>query len=324
MQPLFLEPVFKEMIWGGTALRELFHYDIPGDKTGECWAVSAHKNGDCTVHTKTVSEYDGKTLSALWTENKELWGKSGEKPVFPLLTKIISAEEDLSIQVHPDDEYAKAHENGSLGKTECWYILDAKEGATIVIGHNAKDREELRRMVEERRFKELIKEIPIKKGDFLFIEPGTVHAIKAGTVLLETQQNSDITYRLYDYDRLQNGMPRELHLEKCMDVINGEKRKDKIKHRPVKVFGNGSYIRNLVTSPLFDVTLIKVTDEVKMEQNEDFTLVSVIEGGGKLVRKADNAEYEIKKGIHFILPYKFGAYSLTGDMEVVESNCNLV
>ena len=197
MQPLFLKPVFKEMIWGGSALRELFNYDIPSDNTGECWAISAHKNGDCMVTTKEGSDYSGKTLSELWKNNKELWGESGKAEVFPLLTKLISAETDLSIQVHPDDEYAKAHENGSLGKTECWYVVDAKEGATIVIGHNAKDKEELEKYISEKNFKGLIREIPVKKGDFFFIEPGTVHAIKGGTVILETQQNSDITYRLY-------------------------------------------------------------------------------------------------------------------------------
>ena len=186
MQPLFLKPVFKEMIWGGTALREEFNYDIPNDKTGECWAISAHKNGDCTVETREDSEYSGKTLSELWSNNKELWGRAGEAEVFPLLTKLISAETDLSIQVHPDDEYAKAHENGSLGKTECWYIVDAKEDATIVIGHNAKDKAELHKYIENKDFLGLIREIPVKKGAFFFIEPGTVHAIKGGTIILET------------------------------------------------------------------------------------------------------------------------------------------
>ena len=127
MQPLFIKPVFKEMIWGGTALRELFSYDIPSDNTGECWAISAHKNGDCIVETRENSEYSGKTLSKLWKDNKELWGEAGKAEVFPLLTKLISAETDLSIQVHPDDEYAKAHENGSLGKTQRRILEDLSE-----------------------------------------------------------------------------------------------------------------------------------------------------------------------------------------------------
>lgn len=121
---------------------------------------------------------------------------------FPLLIKIIDAKDDLSIQVHPDDDYAKVHENGSLGKTECWYILDCKENATIVIGHNAWTKRGIKPMIHEGKWSEFIREIPIKKGDFLQIDPGTVHAIKGGTLILETQQNSDITYRVYDYGRL--------------------------------------------------------------------------------------------------------------------------
>ena len=126
-------------------------------------------------------------------------GKYGKE--FPLLIKIIDAKSDLSIQVHPDNAYAKEHENGSLGKTECWYILDSEPGTQIVIGHHAKDKEELMQMVEEKRWKDLIREVPVKKGDFYQIDPGCVHAIKGGTVILETQQSSDITYRVYDYDR---------------------------------------------------------------------------------------------------------------------------
>jgi len=320
MQPLFLKPVFKEMIWGGTALRELFNYDIPSDNTGECWAISAHKNGDCMVATREDSDYSGKTLSELWKNNKELWGESGKAEVFPLLTKLISAETDLSIQVHPDDEYAKAHENGSLGKTECWYVVDAKEGATIVIGHNAKDKEELEKYISEKNFKGLIREIPVKKGDFFFIEPGTVHAIKGGTVILETQQNSDITYRLYDYDRLQNGKPRELHIDKCLDVITCPFENGEPAHREAKTYEDGSVERNLVVCSLFEATYVKVEKSVKLAQDTDFTLVSVLSCEGELIGK-DGKKYIIKKGEHFILPNGFGEYELKGNMELITSGC---
>ena len=320
MQPLFLKPVFKEMIWGGRALKELFNYDIPSDNTGECWAISAHKNGDCMVATKKCSYYSCKALSELWKNNKELWGESGKAEVFPLLTKLISAETDLSIQVHPDDEYAKAHENGSLGKTECWYVADAKEGATIVIGHNAKDKEELEKYISEKNFKGLIREIPVKKGDFFFIEPGTVHAIKGGTVILETQQNSDITYRLYDYDRLQNGKPRELHINKCLDVITCPFENREPVHREAKTYEDGSVERNLVVCSLFEVTYVKVEKSVKLAQDTDFTLASVLEGEGVLIGK-DGKKYIIKKGEHFILPNGFGEYELKGNMELITSGC---
>ena len=143
MELLLLEPVFKQMIWGGSRLKDDFGYDIPGDNTGECWAISAHPHGDCTLKN---TEYKGKTLSWLWENHRELFGNvQGDR--FPLLIKIIDAKADLSIQVHPDDAYAAEHENGSLGKMECWYILDAKEGGTIVIGHNAKNHEEVEEMI---------------------------------------------------------------------------------------------------------------------------------------------------------------------------------
>ena len=139
MELLFLEPVFKEAIWGGTKLRDSFGYDIPSDTTGECWAISAHKNGDCKI---AGGRYDGRYLSQLWEEEPELFGNYPGSQ-FPLLIKIIDAKNDLSIQVHPDDAYASEHENGSLGKTECWYVLDCEPGTKIVIGHNAKDKKEL-------------------------------------------------------------------------------------------------------------------------------------------------------------------------------------
>ena len=167
MEILFMNPVFKQMIWGGRKLADKWNYDIPGDNTGECWAVSAHPNGDCTVRG---GAYDGKKLSALWAEEPELFGNvAGDR--FPLLIKIIDAKEDLSIQVHPNDVYAGKNENGSLGKTECWYILDAPEGASLVIGHNARNKEELTDMIRNGRWKEFLREVPVKKGDFIQIDP---------------------------------------------------------------------------------------------------------------------------------------------------------
>ena len=199
MEPiLFLEPVFKQMIWGGSRLKEQFGYDIPGEDTGECWAISAHPNGDCAIREGI---YRGKTLSQLWASHPELFGNP-QSDRFPLLIKIIDARDDLSIQVHPDDCYAREHENGSLGKTECWYILDCPQDAALVVGHNARTRQELAEMIHEGRWTELIRRIPVKKGDFIQINPGTVHAIQGGMMILETQQNSDITYRVYDYGRL--------------------------------------------------------------------------------------------------------------------------
>lgn len=305
---LFLNPVFKQMIWGGDRLGKDWHYDIPGDNTGECWAVSAHPNGDCVIKRGI---YAGHTLSELWNEKPELFGNTG-KDRFPLLVKIIDAKEDLSIQVHPDDAYANINENGSFGKTECWYVLDSREGASLVVGHNAKTRDELEDMVNEGKWGELLREIPVKKGDFIQIEPGTVHAIKGGLMILETQQNSDITYRVYDYNRLTDGKPRQLHLKKSLDVITVPAKSveesvleaDKLPENKLNL---------LVSCGYYKVWKLDVTDKFEMKQNQDFMIMSVISGDGTL-----NGE-KICKGDHFILPYGYGDICIQGSMQLIVS-----
>lgn len=304
---LFLEPVMKEMIWGGNRLSTEFGYQIPSDHTGECWAVSAHKNGNCIVKNGI---YKGDTLESLWKNHHELFGiTSGE--YFPLLIKIIDAKADLSIQVHPDDEYAKLHENGSYGKTECWYILDCDEEASIVIGQNAKTKDELRSMIEHKEWSKLIREVPIHKGDFFQITPGTVHAIKAGTLILETQQNSDITYRLYDYDRLQDGKPRELHINQSIDVIKcpyesqlPEMKTTMLEHAKVT---------ELVKCKYYTVNYVDVEDKQQFLNNKPFIIVSVIEGSGVI----DGTP--LKKGDHFIIPNGYDQFTMEGHLTFIAS-----
>ena len=303
---IFVEPVFKSMVWGGNKLRTEFAYEIPDDHTGECWAISAHQNGDCAIMN---GKYQGKTLSWLWDNHRELFGNlQGE--VFPLLIKIIDAKNDLSIQVHPDDEYAKVNENGSLGKTECWYILDCEPEGEIVIGHNAKDTKELKDMITQEKWDELIRSKKIKKGDFFQIEPGTVHAIKKGTMILETQQNSDITYRLYDYGRLQNGKPRELHLEKSIDVI-------KCPHTDIKAENSSKHadkeVINLIECKYYNVHKLMVDGQKEFNYSPDFCNVSVIEGSGMIDGKP------IKKGDHFIIPAGYGCFNIEGKLDIILS-----
>ena len=303
---IFLNPVLKETIWGGTRLSE-FGCTLPGSHIGECWAISAHPNGDGTVASGT---YAGMHLSQLWSEHREFFGNEpGDR--FPLLTKIIDAEADLSIQVHPDDAYAQTHENGSLGKTECWYILDAKPGTTIVIGHNARNHEEVKEMIEQKRWKEFIREVPVHKGDFFYIEPGTVHAIKGGTLLLETQQNSDITYRVYDYDRLSDGKPRELHVQQSIDVIQAPFAAEEPPKNSRKTCNKN--MRELVGCKFFSVWTLDVKDTAKITQDQKFMLVSVIDGSGEI------DGISVRKGMHFILPFEYGTADFRGCMSLVIS-----
>lgn len=305
---IFLEPVFKETIWGGEKLKTEFGYEIPSSHTGECWAVSAHKTGDCKL---LDGSYKGNTLSWLWDSHRELFGgMEGEE--FPLLIKIIDAQDDLSIQVHPDDAYAKENENGSLGKTECWYILDADPGATIVVGHNAASKEELVQMIEEEKWMDLIKIRPLNKGDFFQINPGTVHAIRGGSLILETQQSSDVTYRLYDYGRLQDGKPRQLHIQKSIDVIVNPY--EDVKTSSEKMTGEGYEKEHLITCPYYCVDKYMINGEAHLVQNEPFLILSVLKGAGRI----DGAN--IKKGDHFIIPAGYGEYVLEGEMEVISSS----
>lgn len=305
---LFLQPVFTHNIWGGTKLRDEYGYDIDGNDIGECWGISAHSHGDCIVRE---GKYKGLHLSEMWDKHPEVFGNvSGDR--FPLLVKIIDAKEDLSIQVHPSDAYAKEYEDGSFGKTECWYILDCEKDATLVVGHNARTKEQLQSMVEQAQWSELIREVSIKKGDFIQITPGTVHAIKGGIMLLETQQNSDITYRVYDYDRLSNGKPRELHIQKSLDVINvpADAVEDTVVHA-LHVPKNTFY--KLEECEYYKVFKVDVDGTVEEEQIYPFLLMSVVEGNGFINGQA------LVKGDHFIVPSGYGKMKLSGKMQIIAS-----
>lgn len=312
MEPLFLQSVFQERIWGGTALKNTFDYDIPSNTTGEYWAISAHPNGPSIVKN---GRFAGKTLIDLWREQRQLFNYSTED-VFPLLTKILDANADLSVQVHPDDSYAKEHENGELGKTECWYIIDCKEDADMIFGHSAKTKEELKKQIEEANWSDLLQRVKIKPGDFFYVPSGTVHALCQGTLVLETQQSSDTTYRLYDYDRLDaDGNKRELHLQKSIDVTTIPHREALIK--PVVEDKEAVTITTFIQSQFFSVFKwdVKGCADFKSEQ---FLLCSVINGEATL--KQNGYEYPLGKGDHFILPSDFGEFKIEGNMELIVSH----
>ncbi len=312
MKPLFFEPVFKERIWGGTNLQS-FGYDIPTEHTGECWAFSAHPNGPSIVKN---GPFKGLSLADLWKDHRNLFGNL-EGDTFPLLTKILDANDDLSVQVHPNDEYAKENENGELGKTECWYIIDCDEDADLVFGHNASTKEELVDMVDQGEWDKCLRTVKIKKGDFFYVPSGTVHALCKGTLVLETQQNSDTTYRLYDYDRKDaDGNGRELHLEKSKDVITVPFKQEQLDLRTEQI--GGTKITHFVDSEYFTVDKWEVDGETAFVQNHPFLLCSMIEGQGMLIH--EGVEYPLEKGDHFMLPAGFGSFDVRGGMELIVSH----
>lgn len=311
---IFPTPIFHEKIWGGRKLADDFGYEIPDGPIGECWAISAHPNGDCAI---SGGAWDGMRLSELWDQHRELFGDvEGDR--FPLLIKIIDAKDNLSVQVHPDDAYAAEHENGSLGKRECWYVLAADEGTQIVIGQRAHDRAELAGMIDEGRWDDMLNLVPCHVGDFFPIEPGTVHAIQGGTLILETQQSSDVTYRVYDYDRVgDDGKPRELHIQQSLDVV------DYAAQAPASgevTAPEVDGVTELMECPNFVVDRVRVAGEKDVAQPWPFLCVSVIEGSGTVCASEVGVTHEIARGTHFVAPSGCDELSFVGDMTLVTSH----
>lgn len=281
---LVLETVRKDAVWG---------YEL--------WTVSAHPHGDCIVKEGT---YKGEHLSDLWQNHKDLFGDIPGNQ-FPLLVKIISAKSDLSVQVHPDDAYALKNEKGSLGKEEWWYILNEPDKGELMLGHNAASREEAENFIKENRWNEFINRVPVKKEEVIHILPGTIHSITGGMEVLEVQQNSDITYRLYDFDRKVNGQPRELHIAKSLDVLEIP---DSSSARHYNAFPDGEFV-----AENFTVAKMVISNESAITVSDKFAVVSVIKGEGTI------DGYEIKRGDSLIVPAGYGEAILKGRFEILVS-----
>ena len=337
-------------VWGGRKLACEWGYAIPEGPVGECWAVSAHPHGDCRV---ARGAFAGLRLSELWERERPLFGAVPAEVLtasgggFPLLVKILDVHDALSVQVHPGDAYARAHEGGQSGKLECWYVLSAEPGACIVVGQRAHDRAEFLQMVGAGRWDELLNEVPVRAGDFFQIDPGTVHAIVMGVTILETQQSSDLTYRVYDYDRPgADGRPRELHLQKALDVIDFSAPCPACGARPVDALApDASGIVRIGACSRFVVELARVAGAageaaaaagaggsdtgagvgasggaalaLALPMLPTFRCASVVTGAGAV------AGEPVHKGDHFIIPAGSGPIELTGHMDIVLSRAPL-
>ncbi|MCX7024457.1 MAG: mannose-6-phosphate isomerase, class I [Spirochaetes bacterium] len=307
IEPIILEPVFKERIWGGTRLREDFGFDIPSDSTGECWAVSAHPAGPCRA---VNPPWAGMTLLELWKERRDLFGGlRGDG--FPLLVKILDARDDLSVQVHPGDEAARAGNGEESGKSECWYIIDCTRGASIILGHNARTRGEFEAMASAGEWDRLLRRVPIKPGDFHYIPSGTIHALCSGALVLETQQSSDLTYRIYDWDRRDRaGTRRDLHLEKALAAarfpyVDADERPETIRR-------HGGVTTVFTRNGHFTLSRQAVSGSMELPHDEPFLILGVISGEGSLGRGAGS--WPLRKGSHLVLPHGFGRFRLNGTL----------
>lgn len=313
MEILKLNPVFKDYIWGGTRLKDDFGFESNLDKLAEGWMLSCHKDGKNTILGGT---YNNKTLEEVieqFGKEKITGTKSLNFPYFPVLIKLIDAKDNLSIQVHPDNDYAQRVEN-EFGKTEIWYVLDAEPDATLVYGFKEKiTSEEFKKAIEDETLTDVLNVVNVKKGDLFFIEAGTVHAIGKATLIAEIQQNSNSTYRVYDYGRVGNdGKPRELHIKKAVDVSKTEPAKYEIKPFGEKEDIGGNTAQLLTKCDLFTVYHYDVKNTLTLNTNEEsFNHVLVLDGNGKINDK------DFKKGDSFFIPANFGDYEISGDAEII-------
>lgn len=316
MEPLFLSPFFLPKIWGGRKLETVFDYSIPEGKIGECWAISAHPHGLSKIKNGALA---GMPLNEVYQKYPDYFGNPIEK-VFPLLTKILDANDSLSVQVHPDNEYAAVHEH-ELGKTECWYVIQADPGSYLIYGHHAQTKEELVKMIENGDWEHLLRKYPVKTGDFVFVPSGTIHALNKGIMVLETQQSSDTTYRLYDYNRVdeKTGEKRKLHLKQSIDVTTVPSVDPKLdietEKRGKSTFT--TYVKPPI-SPHFCVWQWQIKDRQELtHQQAAYTLLSVIDGQGTLI--TNQKSYPLKKGDHLIMPAGIKNWELNGNLQIIAS-----
>ncbi len=311
MYILKLAPVFKDYLWGGTKLRDEYGFESNLEKLAEGWMLSCHKDGENTILN---GEFQTKTLTEVLKNNPDFLGENGKKfEYFPILIKLIDAKNDLSVQVHPDNEYAMRVEK-EYGKTECWYILDCEENAELIYGFNRElSSEEFRKAVEENTFLDAVNKVKVKKGDLFFIEAGTLHAIGKGILLAEIQQNSNTTYRVYDYGRLgADGKPRELHTEKAIDVTTCTPPTRDTNPEGELIINDGYSNQLLTKCDLFNVEKITVTEEY-IDNADEMSFVSVLitDGTGMI------EDIKIKKGDSLFIPANYGEFKICGNIEAI-------
>ncbi|NLC96223.1 MAG: mannose-6-phosphate isomerase [Erysipelotrichaceae bacterium] len=295
-----ISPVFKDYLWGGTKLKEFYNKDSDLDIIAESWEVSTHNDGTSTI--------DGVSLKDYIEENPGILGSKVKDNGLPILIKLIDAKQDLSIQVHPGNEYARKYENDN-GKTEMWYIVDAEEGSFLYAGVS-KDlsKTELEESVMDGSIVDKLNKIYVKKGDILFIEPGTIHAIGKGIIIYEIQQRSNVTYRLYDFKRKDAfGNTRELHIDKSLEVSNLKVQNWNLKADKEIINNENLKVEELRNCEYFKVKKYDVNGETDMKVSEESCVfLTLIEGEGTLI--SEN-EVKIVKGDTVLIPA--GNYTVT-------------
>jgi len=319
MSPILLAPSGKDYLWGGNRLKTEYGKDIKLTPLAETWECSVHPNGPCYAIS---GEYRGMPLAEIIQMHPEYVGHKNNR--IPVLIKFIDAAKDLSVQVHPSDEYARKYENGQNGKTEMWYVLEAKEGAKLVWGFEHKvTKEILEKDITDGTLQNDLHYVPVHKGDVFLIESGTVHAIGEGILLAEIQENSDLTYRLYDYNRKdKNGNFRELHLDKAVQVLNMNPIGDTSqKPRYVRYF-YGCSREMLCRCKYFETEKIQVTKGFSFSvMKNSFQVLLCTDGEGGLETDGSNRPLRFQKGSCIFLPAGLGRCHVIGECELLKVRC---
>lgn len=316
--PMKLIAPLKDYLWGGTRLRDEYGKDTQLTKVAESWELACHKDGMSVIANGAAA---GQTLADWLAEAGAgaLGTKAAKFPYFPLLIKLIDAHDNLSVQVHPDDEYALRVE-GEYGKTEMWYIVDAASGAELLYGFQHEiTKEEFRRRIEDNRLLDVVRRVPVKKGDVFFIPAGTLHAIGKGILICEIQQNSNTTYRVYDYGRIgTDGRPRDLHIEKALEVTHlAPVTQHAASALPIDIIA-GAEVRLLAACDFFTVYHLAVKGTCALYAGVDsFQCLTVLDGS--LTLHSNREELCVQKGASVFLPAGLGHYELSGDGALILS-----
>ena len=308
MYPIKFENLYFEKIWGGRDFKAI-RDNLPEGNIGESWDVAYHKHGMSIVANGYLK---GQTFQEIIEEyGHDLVGSKVSVKKFPLLIKLINSREKLSVQVHPGDEYAMKNEN-ELGKTEVWYVIDAKPNAKLIIGTKNCTKKDFEKAIEENRTEDYLNVIDVKKGDSFLINSGMVHAICEGLIIAEIQQNSDVTYRIYDY-----GRPRELHVKKSLDVIDFDLKAENLSNNLFKSFEEFSKVR-LCENKYFGIEKINIQNKyIKSSEKERFHIITCVDGEGTIC--GGSVSEKIKTGDSIFIPANLGQYEILGDTSVLRS-----
>lgn len=323
--PFLLKPSGKDYLWGGNRLKNDFNKNIDLNPLAETWECSTHPDGPSYVDS---GEHKSKSLIDVLKEHPEYLGTHPKtKNELPILIKFIDAKKDLSIQVHPDDEYAMKYENGQLGKTEMWYVLDALENTKLIHGFNCDvDKEIVNKSINNGTIEKYLNKVQVNKDDVFYIKAGVVHAIGEGSLIAEIQENSNLTYRLYDYNRVdKTGKLRELHIDKALDVINYKASQDV--RQPIRVhkYKKGYSSELLCRCKYFEVHKEKINTENLIEpfsfrtQSNSFHVLLCIDGYGTLIN--DKETINFSKGDCIFIPANSVELKLQGIADLLNINC---